>query len=58
VEQLVDNGSEDPSLPVCLAGTVAQRLSPRLSPPVQARLVEAAGDSLAGAIQLARTDRA
>ncbi len=58
VEQLVDNGSDDPKLPVCLAGTVAQRLMPRLSPPVQERLVEAVGDSLAGAIQLARTGRA
>ncbi len=58
VEQLVDNGSDDPKLPVCLAGTVAQRLTPRLSPPVQERLVEASGDSLAGAIQLARAGRA
>jgi glucosamine kinase len=58
VEQLVDNGSDDPSLPVCLAGTVAQRLTARLSPPLQERLVEAAGDSLAGALQLARASRA
>jgi glucosamine kinase len=58
VEQLVDNGSEDPSLPVCLAGSVAQRLTSRLSQPVRERLVKAVGDSLAGAIQLARAGRA
>ncbi|MFG6459735.1 BadF/BadG/BcrA/BcrD ATPase family protein [Roseateles sp. BYS96W] len=43
-----------PSLPLALAGSVALRLAPRLSPALQARRVEPQGDATAGALWLIR----
>jgi glucosamine kinase len=41
-----------PTLPLALAGSVALRLSPRLSPALQARRVQPQGDAAAGALWL------
>lgn len=41
-----------PTLPLALAGSIALRLAPRLSPAVQARRVEPQGDAAAGALWL------
>ena len=41
-----------PTLPLALAGTIAQRLQPRLNPAVQARHVEPRGEPVAGALWL------
>lgn len=46
----------DPSgrLPLVITGSIGLRLRPRLAPPLQARLVEPAGDSADGALWLAQ----
>lgn len=41
-----------PTLPLALAGSIAQRLAPRLSPALQARRVEPQGEPVAGALWL------
>lgn len=41
-----------PTLPLALAGSIAQRLLPRLSPALQARRVEPRGEPVAGALWL------
>lgn len=41
-----------PTLPLALAGSIALRLAPRLSPALQARRVEPQGDAAAGALWL------
>jgi glucosamine kinase len=41
-----------PTLPLALAGSIAQRLAPRLSPALQSRRVEPQGDAAAGALWL------
>lgn len=41
-----------PTLPLALAGSIAQRLAPRLSPALQARRVEPRGEPVAGALWL------
>lgn len=41
-----------PTLPLALAGSIAQRLLPRLNPAVQARRVEPRGEPVAGALWL------
>jgi glucosamine kinase len=41
-----------PSLPLALAGSIAQRLRSRLGPTVQARLIEPQGDAAVGALRL------
>jgi glucosamine kinase len=41
-----------PTLPLALAGSIAQRLLPRLSPDLQARRVEARGEPVSGALWL------
>lgn len=41
-----------PTLPLALAGSIAQRLLPRLSPAVQTRRVEPRGEPVAGALWL------
>ena len=41
-----------PTLPLALAGSIAQRLSHRFSPALQARRVEPQGDAAAGALWL------
>ncbi len=41
-----------PTLPLALAGSIAQRLAPRLSPAVQARCVAPQGEPVAGALWL------
>jgi glucosamine kinase len=41
-----------PTLPLALAGSIAQRLAPRLSPALQSRRVEPQGDATAGALWL------
>jgi len=43
-----------PTLPLALAGSVALRLAPRLSPALQARRVEPQGDAATGALWLIR----
>jgi len=50
-----------PTLPLALAGSIALRLAPRLSPALQARRVQPQGDAVAGAlwlIQQTETNRA
>jgi glucosamine kinase len=50
-----------PTLPLALAGSIALRLAPRLSPALQARRVQPQGDAAAGAlwlIQQTETNRA
>jgi glucosamine kinase len=41
-----------PTLPLALAGSIAQRLLPRLSPALQARRIEPRGEPVAGALWL------
>jgi len=41
-----------PTLPLALAGSIALRLAPRLSPALQSRRVEPQGDAVAGALWL------
>lgn len=41
-----------PTLPLALAGSIAQRLLPRLNPAVQARRIEPRGEPVAGALWL------
>ena len=41
-----------PTLPLALAGSIALRLAPRLSPALQSRRVEPQGDAAAGALWL------
>jgi glucosamine kinase len=41
-----------PTLPLALAGSIGQRLAPRLSPALQSRRVEPQGDAAAGALWL------
>ncbi len=46
-----------PTLPLALAGSIALRLAPRLSPALQARLVEPTGEPVAGALWLIQQQR-
>lgn len=46
-----------PTLPLALAGSIALRLAPRLSPALQARRVEPQGEPVAGALWLIRQQR-
>ncbi|PZP27040.1 MAG: ATPase [Roseateles depolymerans] len=46
----------DATLPIALAGSVAQRLAPRLGAALQARLVNPQGDAVSGALWLIQQD--
>jgi len=46
-----------PTLPLALAGSIALRLAPRLSPALQSRRVEPQGDAAAGALWLIQQQR-
>lgn len=46
-----------PTLPLALAGSIALRLAPRLSPALQSRRVDPQGDAVAGALWLIQQQR-
>ena len=55
LEDMVHAVDPEGALPLVLSGSVAQRLAPQFSAPLRARLVNAQGDAMDGALRLLQT---